>query len=307
MFCTKCGKEIPEGGVCSCSAEQPVQQTPVQQAEPVQQVQPVQTGQSSKLPDGQAIAESAKKAANAIKSSPIFNEIFNTVKGVIISPVKQVSSNAARNDILWIFLSVIEALLIAFSSTTLVRRSVFSLVASAVSPMGTSLKYGDYSKALKELGASAVKMYFMNLLAAVICIVAAIAVIKLLMVICKKNASFFAAANMVTTAFLPFTMLVTVGAILSMIYAPIGLILTVIAFFTLAVLGYVGIQKLDKFTSSPFWQYIICAAVILIIAASSQGVVLSSAVSGIVENIVGMVEYSFGGLFSGLGSLGGLF
>ncbi|MBD5103312.1 MAG: hypothetical protein HDT47_00400 [Ruminococcaceae bacterium] len=293
MFCTKCGKEIPEGGVCSCSAEQPAQQTPVQQAEPVQQVQPVQTGQSSKLPDGQAIAESAKKAANAIKSSPIFSEIFGTLKGVVISPVKQVSSNAARNDILWIFLSVIEALLIAFSSTTLVRRSVFSVFAS----MGLGIKYGDYSKGLKEVGASAVKMYFMNLLAAVICIVVAIAVIKLLMVICKKNASFFAVANMITTAFLPFTMLVTVGAILSMIYAPIGLILTVIAFFTLAVLGYVGIQKLDKFTSSPFWQYIICTAVILIIAASSQGVILNSIVSGIVESAFGSLMGGFGSFF----------
>lgn len=296
MFCTKCGKEIPEGGVCSCSAEQPVQQTPVEQVQPVQQVQqPVQTEQqtASKLPDGQAIAESAKKAANAIKSSPVFSEIFNTVKGVVISPVKQVSSNAARNDILWVFLSVIEALLIAFSSTTIVRRSVFSVVAS----MGLGIKYGDYSKGLKEVGASAVKMYFMNLLAAVICIVVAIAVIKLLMVICKKNVSCSAAANMITTAFLPFTMLVTVGAILSMIYAPIGLILTVIAFFTLAVLGYVGIQKLDKFTSSPFWQYIICAAVILIISASSQGVILNSIVSGIVENALGSFLGGFGNFF----------
>lgn len=302
MFCTKCGKEIPEGGVCTCSAEQPVQQTPVEQVQPVQQTQPVQQVQqpvqteqqtASKLPDGQAIAESAKKAANAIKSSPIFSEILGTAKGVVISPVKQVSSNAARTDILWIFLAVIEALLIAFSSTTLVRRSVFSLVAS----MGLGVKYGDYSKGLKEVGASAVKMYFMNLLAAVICIVVAIAVVKLLMVICKKNVSCSAVANMITTAFLPFTMLVTVGAILSMIYAPIGLILTVIAFFMVAVLGYVGIQKLDKFTSSPFWQYIICAAVILIVAAGSQGVILSSIVSGIVENAFGSLMGGFGSFF----------
>lgn len=297
MFCTKCGKEIPEGGVCTCSAEQPVQQAQtVQQEQPVQQVQqPVQPQQqtASKLPDGQAIAESAKKAANAIKSSPIFSEILGTAKGVAISPVKQVSSNAARNDILWVFLSVIEALLIAFSSTTLVRRSVFY----AASLMSSGLKYGDYSKALKEVGASAVKMYFMNLLAAVICIVAAIAFVKLLMVICKKNASCSAVANMITTALMPFTMLVTVGAILSMIYAPVGLVLTMIAFFTLAVLGYVGVQKLDKFTSSPFWQYIICAAVILIIAAGSQGVILKSVVSGIVENVYGSLFGGFGSLF----------
>lgn len=309
MFCTKCGREIPEGGVCTCSAQQqqPIQQTQ-QVQQPVQQMQqPVQYDQSaaSKLPDSQAIADGAKKAANAIKNNPIFGELLNTLKGVIVSPVKQVSANAARNDILWVFLAVIEALLIPFSLTTILRRGIFSVIGAAVHAMNVEIKYADYSKILSESGNSAVKIYFMNLLAVIICIFAAIGIVKLLMMICKKNASFFAVANMTTTVLLPFTMLMTLGGIFSMIYAPSGLVLAIAAIFTLAVLGYVGIQKLDKFTSSPFWQYIICIAVIFIIAAISGGVVLNGILSNImnnIENIGSAITEMFSDKF--LGSIG---
>lgn len=304
MFCTKCGKELPENGICTCSAQPPVQQEPVQQVQSVQQTQAVQQTQpvqqsaqteqtGSKLPDGQAIAEGAKKAANAIKNSPIFSEIFGTLKGVIISPVKQVSANAARKDILWVFLAIIEVLLIPFSLTTLLRRGFFSLIKE----MGLELKYGDYSKMLKEVGASAFKIYFLNLISAVICIIIMIATVKLLMVILRKKAPFFAVANMVTTALLPFTMMMTLGGIVGLFYAPYGLVLALWAVVTFVVLGYVGIQKLDKFTVSPFWPYVIYMGLItLIVVAFGAGVVKAIA-SGVVENLSSSLFGGFGSFF----------
>jgi len=78
MFCTKCGKEVPENGECPCEQPQP-QQPPQQQPQPQQQ-QPQQVLQQpwqqyQPAPSGFNRPFSSTPAINALKqagSSPLF-------------------------------------------------------------------------------------------------------------------------------------------------------------------------------------------------------------------------------------------
>lgn len=271
MFCQKCGRELSDGEVCSCTAASEETAAPAQE----------ETKQASGLPDGQAIADGAKAAAEAIKNNPMVSEVMDTIKGVVLSPVKQVSANAGRTDILWLILTIIESVLTSFGITTIVRRGIYALGTSG----GDDIKYKDYSEGLKLIGLSAGKIFGMEFIWTAVSIIASMILVVVLMALCRKNGAFFPAANMTATVFLPSALLMGVSGLLSFIYVPIGIIVAAAAVISAIVLGYVGIQKLDKFTTSPFWLYVVCVMLVYIISALVERLCLGKLMEELVDNI----------------------
>lgn len=279
MFCQKCGRELSEGEVCNCTAETAASENAAGQQE--------ETKTASALPDGQALMDSAKNAAEAIKNNPMVAEVMDTVKGVMINPVKQVSANAGRTDILWLILVVIESILTSFGITTIARRSFYQIMSKAAGEMS----YGDYSKGMKVLGLTAPKIFGMEFIWSAASIFVAMIFAVILMAVCKKNGAFAPAANMTATAFLPSSIIMAAAGILSFIYAPIGIAVCFCAIISVILLGYVGIQKLDKFETSPFWIYLACVFLAYIVILLIQKLCVDTLMEEIIGELLDTIEY----------------
>lgn len=267
MFCPKCGRELNEGEVCTCTASE---NGAAEHGE-------VKT--SSVLPDSQALVEGAKNAAEAIKNNPMVAEVIDIIKGVMVSPVKQVSENAGRTDILWLILTALETILTSFGITAIFRRGFYSFAKS----IDDSIKYKNFSEGMKNIGLSAGKIFGMEFIWAALSIIIGMILVMVLMAICKKNTSFSNAANMTATVFLPSALIMAAAGILSFIYAPLGMIAAVGAVISAVVLGYVGIQKMDKFTESPFWIYVACVLVFTIVSALIEKLCFGKLVEGMID------------------------
>lgn len=290
MFCSICGKELREGETCTCQQTAAAQQTEesVQQPENVQQAENTQQteesvqqtenvqqtegnvqqpGTASSLPSGSDIAAGAKNAAQAVKNNPIVSDVLNVIKGAFKDPVKQTVECAKRTDILWVILAVLEALIFSFASTIFVRRLIHFAVSVMGSGLGYKASYSNTSEMLKLMGVTSVKMFGVSIGTIVITFAAALILMILAVALCKRKAGFSQAANMLTAAFLPSAMLLLVSMVMSLLCAPISLLLFVAAYISFIVLAYLGMQKLDKFTSSPFRIYMVFATLVTVIGS----------------------------------------
>lgn len=227
MFCPKCGKELTEGEPCSCGYSQDNQQS------------------ASPLPDGKAIVDGAKNAAAAIKNNPFVSEVLATITGAAADPEKQVKDNSERTDILWVIMAAVEAVFVSLGLAIYVNK-IISQVSSGYIRLGA----GNF---FKVFGAA--------FLWSVICTFVLILIYMLFMTICKKQVGFSAAANTLTTAVMPSAIINLAAGILSLIYAPIGMLLILAALISLVALCYGLVRNVGGTKIPAFWLFVIFAAV----------------------------------------------
>lgn len=239
MFCPKCGKELAEGKSCSCGYSAENEQS------------------ASPLPDGKAIVDGAKNAASAIKNNPFVSEVLTTIKGTAADPEKQVRDNSERTDILWIIMTVLEVVLVSLGLAMHVKKladTVFEAVSSGLFRIDTPRNLFP-------------KVFEAALLWSAICIAALILIYMLLMKICKKQTSFFAAANTITTAIMPSALLTLAAGLLSFIYAPLGTLLIAAALISLVALCSGFIRDIGGKKMPAFWLFVIFATVATAVCA----------------------------------------
>lgn len=227
MFCPKCGKEITDGGVCSCGYSPENEQS------------------ASPLPDGKAIVDGAKNAAAAIKNNPFVSEVLATVTGAAADPEKQVKDNSERTDILWAIMAAFEAVIISLGMAIYVNKIV-----SAASSGYIHLGAGYF---FKVFGA----VFLWSAISVCLLVIAYI----LFMKIYKKQVGFAAAANTVTTAVMPSAIMTFAAGLLSLIYAPLGVILIAAALISLIALCYGLVRNVSGLKIPTFWMFVIFAAV----------------------------------------------
>ncbi len=253
MYCDKCGKKLEDGEICSCKTNEaaPAEAAVVTTPAPAQ----------SSLPDTKKLADGMK----AIGSNPIVTDLVNVLKGTFTAPVKQVGTSAKRTDILWIILAAVEMLIASFS-ITVTSRHLLHVLATGGSFGKVSFK--DFAEVLSLMEAGVFKTFALTLLTVVIVYAVATALMFGISMFYKRNASFANVCNMLATANLPGTALMFLALIFGWIYAPISLFLMVIAAVSMIILSYLGLQKLGegKFTSSPYWAYLIYNAAVILVA-----------------------------------------
>lgn len=232
MFCPKCGKEITDGEACSCGYSENTEQT------------------SSPLPDGKAIVDGAKNAAEAIKNNPYVSEVLTVITGSATDPEKQVKDNSERTDILWIIMAVLEALIISLGLAMFINK-LFNSVLKAVSTGYFSFSTG---------AGSFFKIFGTSFLWSAISVVVLILAYMLFMKICKKQVGFSAAANTMTTAVMPSAVMVLAAGLLSLIYAPIGTLLISAAMISLVALCFGRVRNISGTKIPVFWLFVIFAS-----------------------------------------------
>lgn len=261
MYCEKCGKKLEDGEVCSCKAtaeaapaETPAVETTAVVAAPAQQT----------LPDTQKLADGVK----AIGSNPVVTELISVIKGAFTAPVKQTGKSAKRTDILWIILAAVEAVIASVSITVVFRHLLHIFLGSAAGTMGGKLSFGDFAEGLAAMDAGVWKTFGFAILGVLIMYVIGTALMFIISLIYKRNASFASVCNMLATANIPGTALMLLALIFGWIYAPISVFLMIGAGASVTVLSYMGMQKLGegKFNTSPFWLYIINTIIVTAVA-----------------------------------------
>ncbi|MCM1330842.1 MAG: hypothetical protein NC253_15585 [Ruminococcus sp.] len=255
MYCPKCGKEIADGEVCSCGYSQDGEK-------------------SSPLPDGKAIAESAKNAAEALKNSPFVSEVLATVAGAAADPEKQVKENSERTDILWVIMAVLESVLTSLGLAIFIN-SLMNSALKAVSFGSPKLGAGTF---FKIFGAA--------FLWSVICIAVLMLMYMLFMKIHKKQISFSAAANTMATAAVPSAAMVFAGGLLSLIYAPLGTFLIIAALITLVSLCYSSVRNENGAKLPAFWLFVIFASVTAAVCTLAGNLCMKMFVESFAESLV---------------------
>src|SRR5699024_9811432 len=112
----------------------------------------------------------------------------------------------------------------------------------------------------------------------------------------KKNVNIHCVFNLVATASLPLATAYVLNIILGFVWTPFIFIFSAAALASTARLLYAGMQKLDKFETSPFAAYsvvwFIVAAVLIIVAS----ICIKSAMESLVGNLLGDAMNSLNGL-----------
>lgn len=277
MICEKCGKELADGEVCTCSAENTAAEAPAEEAK------------QTSLPTGGEVMANAKNAAANIAQNPIVNDIFSTIKRALTSPVKETAANAKRGDILWVFLAIAELLITAVAFTVSLRHLVYvgmkGMLKKAMGSYASSvdISFGKFADGLADIGAGVFKVFGIFLLITVIVFAVAAVLMLVMTMICKKKTSFSCVCNMLATAYIPSAVLMLGALVFGWIYAPVSVILEIASLASFIILAYLGMQKLDKFDNSPFWVYIIYNAVMNIVALLVVSGVLGTILSKLTD------------------------
>lgn len=257
MFCPKCGKELTEGEPCSCGYSQESEQS------------------ASPLPDGKAIVDGAKNAAAAIKNNPYVSEVLSTITGAAADPEKQVKDNSERTDILWIIMAVLEAVLISLGLAMYVN----NLIASALDAVSLGFYSLDVPKGLffKLFGAA----FLWSAISICLLIIAYIVFMKIF----KKQVVFSAAANTITTAAMPSSIMVFAAGLLGLIYAPLGLIMIAAALISLVALCYGLVRNVSGLKIPTFWMFVIFASVTAALCGAAGNICIKIFVEDMIDKL----------------------
>lgn len=241
-FCKFCGKNLNEGEACICNDSEKEQ------------------GTNNSNSNVSVISETVKK------SIPYVGDVFNLFRRTISkNTVKEVSAAAKQNSILWVFVLLFECIVNALALTVVIRRGLYTIANSLYkSFMSSGMSYSDFNGYLKELGLGFFNLFSRTFFIGIVCFFIAVGLIYILLKICKKTFVFNNIANMISTAAIPLSVFSIVNIILSFILPQATLLIYFVAILSVILLMYFGIQKIDKFTESPFWIYMAFIFVLLI-------------------------------------------
>lgn len=271
-FCVNCGKKLGENEVCNCADNQTeqvqaVEREAVTSVDALQEAAapcaaatvedaPADTGKDAdafakKLPDTQALAESAKKVAQNVATNPIVRETVDIYRGIFSkNTVPTIEKAAHESHILWLILLLISAFLNAFS---------FNMVVRVGMDMGKALS--DYF----DMG------YFSTFLVAfayqIIVFFVFTGIMMGVMALCKQQASFGCTANMVAAAMIPLSAASLINLILGIFWVQGALFVFGLACVASLVLIYIGMQKLGDFVTQSVWSYLLFIALSTIVTA----------------------------------------
>lgn len=170
---------------------------------------------------------------------------------------------------------------------------VYMLVTKIGSSFGGKVKYSEMADMFKEIGITVPKQFFTGLLSFLLTALVAAVLMVVVEAVCRRKADFSQCANMLASAFLPAGILMCISIVMSLVYPPISLILFAGGYISFIILAYLGMQKLDKFESSPFWFYIIFALIV-----TAAGIFISLKFTGtLFEEMLDELQSSMSYLF----------
>lgn len=257
MFCSNCGKNLSEEAKFCDGCGAPINV--------------VKVG-----------AEVGNQNTVIAQSSPIFRDFLNVIKGFFSkNTVKTVGDAAKSNGMEWIISASISVLTFALAVAVNAKQIINSLLGAVSGYVGGYIyKFGPLF--LFGLIIGAVTYFLMS--------GTIFGAVKLIF---KKNTGFVNVLNLVAAATLPLSCVYIANMLLGFIWTGFIIVLFAAGTVSVAVLLYVGIQKLDKFETSPFWAYNAVWAIVVAVIV----IIVSIAVSIAVNNTVNSISNSFSSFF----------
>lgn len=256
MFCSNCGNQIQEESQFCSSCGAPVAQQSV--SETVEQ-QPVQ-----ELTEQQPVPEVVAQQAIVTQPSAagvLMKSFWGIVKDVFSKNiVKTVGEQAKNTGNEWIVSLVISVLSFAFAFSVNINQIITSIIKDVAGEMISSgiisyLKYPFFS------------FFGVSLLIGLIVLAVVVLGIRVMAtIVTKKCISWVCVLNVVGAATIPLSACYIANMILGIIWAPITAFVSIVALLMTVVLLYVGVQKLEKPVTSPFYPFTIVVAVIVGVA-----------------------------------------
>lgn len=262
MFCSQCGKEVPEGAAFCAGCGTPVGAAPAAPAAPV------------------ATAEAKPSAV-----MKVLNSFLAILKGVFSGDVvKTVGAQAKNTGFEWIVGIALTVLTFTVAMSVNFLQGVSQLVKGIAGGMGSQL--------MEYIGFPFLGIFGVSLLIGLITTGAVVAGMWLLAkLVAKKNVSWFSVLNLVATATLPLSACYIVNMLLGLIWLPLPIIVSVVALMMTVVLLYIGFQKLEKPVLAPFYPFTALIAAVTIVALLLSyllyGSVLSVWIKGLSGGLMG--------------------
>ena len=270
MFCSKCGKQLPDDAVFCSGCGNPVADT--QQAAPV------------------------APRANTASLPPILKRLFEQIVGFFTKkdPVGVVSHSITDSTWSGAILLGFGAIVTAMASMVNFNQTINMLYKEVTGTVPDSIS--EIYPSWTTLG--------LSLLSAV---VIALVTVGMLFVtanfIAKKPLSLCGAVNMVAYASLPLIGAFLLNMILGLIWVPLAIALTAVAALATILILYASFRKIGGFEKAPVGCFMIVGATVTVFTMLFTYIWINAGIEATVEKSASFILALLSGLFGG-GSLG---
>jgi len=288
MFCSNCGKQLPDNAVfCSgCGAR--MGGAPADNAAPA--------GAPAGAPYG-APAGAPQPAPASMP--PIFKRLIEQVVGFFTKkdPVGVVAYSSRDNTWSGGILLLVGMLITALASMVNFNQTINYLLKGIIGSAWTMAK--SYVAEMYPSGAT----FGLSLLGAAVIAVAAVAMVFVAVnYISKKQLPLISAVNMVAYASLPLVAAFLLNMILGLIWIPLAVVLTIVAALASLFLLYSAITAACGYEKAPFGVFMIVVAVLAIVSILFSYIWIKGGIDGVIGELGGLL----GGALGSLGELGSL-
>ncbi|MBE6808584.1 MAG: zinc-ribbon domain-containing protein [Ruminococcaceae bacterium] len=300
MFCKNCGAQLPDNAkfcaVCAApttspepayTAQQPTYAAPQPTYAPQQPTyeapQPQYTNPQQPYAAGQpqyAAPQQPYVAPAPKEPSPTMTNFLSAITKFWVKPVGTVGNAAKSTSLEWIILAAISVFSYALGSAVVGAEMSSQLFKSILGSLSQTLNVGRIYPFFAVFGIGI-------LIGSAAFALTALGIWLLVGKIFGKKVSLFQAFNMTAVASLPLIAVNTFNMLAGLIYAPIAIVLFMIALIMTVICLYTGMQKFDKLDKSPYYGFIIIiTAVALVVALFSILYIaaIKSSISGFVSN-----------------------
>lgn len=239
-FCTKCGSELPESGVCSCGYSAPGTAT-------AHATMRQEEGSSAPQPNVVKVQESP---------NPLITDSVAVIRGTLATKPQDAAIIAINSTAhTWAILGGVNILIAALAFMLIPGELIKGMFGDGGGYLGSSIND------VMPFGA----LFGGGLLLALVSFAVKSVCVKGVYAIYSSEVSFVKVMNLVSWSQL-VSSIATAGAIIfSFILAPVSLMLVFLGIIGSAVMLYTGIQKAASFKSSPFWAFLCVYAIDMIV------------------------------------------
>lgn len=286
-FCTKCGKQLEEGEVCSCSA---------QQSAAIDNANAVQNNVNAQpVVNGQAVQQTASNVSIE-QTKNFLVELWNLILNIFRAPVTAAAQHVRTNDILSsIILFVIQGIVTGIAVNTFIARSISEITNGLDGIVKKNIDLEEFNTVIVVLLISVALSF------------AYAAVLMLASIIFKGGLNFMQCVRIMGARSVFVTTGTVVAIIIALLSASVGL------FASLAVIPVIGIvyvaavfRKVATIDDNKLVYlnivYILFAFIVYYIIVVKIGFVNLPLVKNITKGAANLTNL-FGDLSSGLGSL----
>lgn len=240
----------------------------------------------NQIPEGTETCLKCGKQArnNSYQSGSYFSGIGYMFKKLFSkTPNESISMAAKENKPYWILIAAIGTLLCGLSIYVNTRQIIGRLISGSAGASFTD-------------GIRCSKIFIYGVLIYIIGYAMIFLGIVVLTRVFRKSIGLHCIGNVVSVASVPLITAFLINLIVGVIYPPAVICITASAAMMDVVLLYVGIQKLDKFTQSPYWVFSIILFCVCIIVSIFIFTFSKSMITSIIQDFMNSLN-PFGNIF----------